>query len=274
MKNFRGKLIYGDAPAEHTEINGLKATDDAATAQASPNPEVGGELPPERGSATAWGPEPSPSAGSAPTEQTEIEALKRYGWGDDEIAGMSPKQRRQFFQEATETGPSQPTAELATRQRNPSTSVGGAPRTRLPRNVSGKLIYGGLGVIFLFTIFRVVFEQRATPPVVVGWDGISNCSFMVSFDGKRRLLLSENHFARIEDPDQASSDGSWSFDGSTGRYTVTVYDEPVTYSVVAPGDGDNCMLIKGDLATADLTRSWFYLRADADDQSDYEPPER
>ena len=44
--------------------------------------------------------------------------------------------------------------------------------------------------------------------------------------------------------------------------------------VVAPGDGDNCMLIKGDLATADLPRSWFYSRADLDDQSDYETPER
>jgi hypothetical protein len=32
--------------------------------------------------------------------------------------------------------------------------------------------------------------------------------------------------------------------------------EAVPYSVVTPGDGDNRMLIKGDLATADLSRSW------------------
>jgi hypothetical protein len=69
-------------------------------------------------------------------------------------------------------------------------------------------------------------------------------------------------------------DGSWSFDESARRYTITINDESVTYSVIAPGDGDNCMLVKGDLVTADLTRSWFYSRADLDSQNDRDPPER
>jgi hypothetical protein len=55
---------------------------------------------------------------------------------------------------------------------------------------------------------RVFNSDRKAPPVIPGWDGISSCSFMVSFDGKRRLWLSENHFARIEEPDQVSADGS------------------------------------------------------------------
>jgi hypothetical protein len=38
----------------------------------------------------------------APTEQAEIEGLKRYGWSDAEIASMTPAQRRREFQEATE----------------------------------------------------------------------------------------------------------------------------------------------------------------------------
>ncbi len=97
---------------------------------------------------------------------------------------------------------------------------------------------------------------------------------MVSFDGKRRLWLSENHLARIEQPDQSSADGSWSFDESTTKYSVTVINESVTYLVVAPGDKDNCMLIKGDLTTADLPQSWFYSRADLDDQADHETPGR
>jgi hypothetical protein len=97
---------------------------------------------------------------------------------------------------------------------------------------------------------------------------------MASFDGKRHLSLSENHSARLEEPDQADSDGSWAFDESTGKYTVTVNGEAITYSAVAPGDGDNCMLIIGDLRTADLSRSWFYSRADLDDQTDRDPPER
>jgi hypothetical protein len=302
MKNFSGKLIY-DAPTEQAEIEGLKrhgwsdveiasmtpaqrrrefqeameidnflreqAADQAATAPGPPRSEGGGEVPPEGGTSTPAGPEPAPTGGP-PTEQTEIESLRLYGWNDDEIAAMSPAAPRRRLQEAMETGQSEPTAELAPRRENPSKPVEGAPRTRLTKDLSGKLIYGGLGVIFLCTVFNV----GEAPQDIPGWDGISSCSFLVSFDGKRRLRLSENHFARIVEPDQASADGSWSFDEGTTKYTVTVHDESVPYSVVTPGDGDNCMLIKGDLAAADLSRSWFYSHADLDDQSDYEPPER
>jgi len=238
-----------------------QAADDAATVQTSPKPGAGGERPPERSSAIPTGPEPSPSAGAAPAEQTEIEALKRC---DDEIAGMSRAHLRTEFQDAAPTEQSD----------TPNPASSRAPRISPTKNLSGKVIYGGLGLILLCTSFNVVFRQREAPPAIPGWDAISSCSFMVSFDGKRRLSLSENHFARIEEPDHASADGSWSFDGTTGKYIVTMRDEPVAYSVVAPGDRDNCMLIRGDLATADLHRSWFYSRADVDDQSDNEPPER
>jgi hypothetical protein len=307
MKNFSGKLVYGDAPTEQAEIDGLKrygwsdveiasmtpaqrrrefqeameiddflpeqAADQAATAPGPPTPDGGGEMAPEAGTTPPPGPEPSPTGG-APPEQTEIDALKRYGWSDEEIADMSPKQRRREFQYAMKTGQSEPTAELAPRQGNPSKPVEAAPRTRVKKDLTAKLIYGGLGVIFLCTIFNAFFKQREAPQIIPGWENLSDCSFMVSFDGKRRLWLSENHFARIEEPDQASASGSWSFDESTSKYAITIHNDSIIYSVVVPGDGDNCMLIKGDLATADLPRSWFYSRADLDDQSDYEPPER
>ncbi len=152
---------------------------------------------------------------------------------------MTPERRLAEFQDAMGTGQSEPAAELAPWRENPSKPVEGAPRTRLTKDLSGKLICRGLGAIFLCTIFNVAFKQREAPQVIPGWDGISSCSLTVSFDGKRRLWLSENHFARIEEPDRASADGSWSFDESTTKYTVTVHDESVTYSVVAPGDGDN-----------------------------------
>jgi hypothetical protein len=308
MKDFSGKLIYGNAPTEQTEIEALKrygwsddeiagmtpgqrrrefqeamesddflseqAANQASTAPALPKPEGGGEGPPPGGTNTPPDPEPSPSGGGAPSQQTEIEALKRYGWHDDEIADMSPSVRRRLFQEAVETGTSEPPAESAPARENPAKPPERAPKTRLTKGFSGKLIYAGVGVIFLYTIFNVVFEKQEAPEAIPGWDGISSCSFMVSFDGKRRLWLSENHFARIEEPDQASADGSWSFDESSSKYTIAVHDESVTYSVVTPGDGNNCILIKGDLATADLPRSWFYSSADLDDQTDYEPPGR
>jgi hypothetical protein len=40
---------------------------------------------------------------AAPTEQAEIEGLKRYGRSDEEIASMTPAQRRHEFQEAVES---------------------------------------------------------------------------------------------------------------------------------------------------------------------------
>jgi hypothetical protein len=279
MKNFSEKLINPAAPTEQAEIEALKqygwtdeeiadmspsvrrqlfqeamgiddfpreqAVDQAVSARGSPRPEGGEPGGPE--AATGGEPEtPKRSTGGAPTEHTEIETLKRYGWSDEEIAEMSPKTQRQLFQEAMATGQSKPTAELASTRGNPSKPVEGAPRTRLMKNLSGNLIYGGLGVICLFTIFRVVFEQRETPPVIAGWEGISNCSSMVSFDGKRRLTLSENHFARIDESDRTSTEGGWSFDQNTSKYTITIRDESIIYSVVAPGGGDDCLLVKGD----------------------------
>jgi hypothetical protein len=110
--------------------------------------------------------------------------------------------------------------------------------------------------------------------MVAGWDGISSCSFMASFDGTSHLTLSENHLARIEERDHASAEGAWSFDESTGKYLIAVNGKSVSYSVVTSGDGNNCMLITGDIGTADLARSWFYSRADLDDQTDRDLPER
>jgi hypothetical protein len=33
-------------------------------------------------------------SGDAPTEQAEIEGLKRYGWSEEQIASMTPAERR------------------------------------------------------------------------------------------------------------------------------------------------------------------------------------
>ena len=60
----------------------------------------------------------------------------------------------------------------------------------------------------------------------------------------------------MDQPNSPSTDGAWSFDQSTRKYTIKLNDEALLYSAVAPGDYYNCMLIKGDPQTADLSRSW------------------
>ncbi len=308
MKNFSEKSIHAATPTAQAEIEALKrygwtddeiasmtpaqrraefqdamgiddipreqAVDQAVSARGSPGPEAGEPDGPEAATGGERATPEGPTCG-APTEQTEIEVLKRYGWDDEDIAAMSPSTRREEFQKAMASGQSESTAELAPRRGNPSKPVEGAPRIRPTKSLRGKLFYGGLSVIFFFAIFRLIFEQQEeTTQIVAGWDGISQCSFTSSFDGKKHLSLSENHFARIEGPDQASVDGSWSFDESSSKYTITVRNDPSTYSVVTPGDGANCMLIKGDPGTADLPQSWFYSRADLEDQIDTGGPER
>src|SRR6266403_2111277 len=146
MKNFSGKLIYVDAPTEQAEIEGLKRNgwtdneiagmtpaqrrrefqeameiDDFPREQSAKEPAAapgllkpeGGDQGPAEGAPGTPPEAPKSPTGRAPTEQTEIEALKRNGWHDDEIADMSPKARRRPFQDAMATGQSEPRAELA-----------------------------------------------------------------------------------------------------------------------------------------------------------------
>lgn len=84
-----------------------KDAQEAAAAPALPAPKGGGEEPPP--GATSSPPEAplSPTGGepvTPSTEQTEIDGLKRHGWTDEEIASMTPAQRRREFQEAMANG--------------------------------------------------------------------------------------------------------------------------------------------------------------------------
>jgi hypothetical protein len=92
---------------------------EAAGAPRLPGPQGGGEGPAE-GPPGGEPETPKGTTGGAPTEQTEIEALKRYGWSDEEIASMTPAQRRAEFQDAMATGESQPSTSLNPNERGSS----------------------------------------------------------------------------------------------------------------------------------------------------------
>jgi hypothetical protein len=127
--------------------------------------------------------------------------------------------------------------------------------------------------------WTVTHRTAGTAPAPVpGWDGLIPCSYAASLDGVKELMLDENHLARLYDGansnDRAereegrSIDGKWSFDEPLKQYAITLSGVTTVYSVVQPENSHTCLLIKGDLNSANLRESWFALDLEDIDDSD------
>jgi hypothetical protein len=119
-------------------------------------------------------------------------------------------------------------------------------------------------------VWTVAHRTAGTAPVPVpGWDGLFLCSDVASLDGAKELMLDENHLARLygganskniaEGEQGRSIDGEWSFNETLKRYAITLNGVTTVYSVVQPENSHMCLLIKGDLNSANLRESWFSL---------------
>jgi hypothetical protein len=80
----------------------------------------------------------------------------------EQVAHMTPAQRREEFLDAMETGQSEPKAELALAGKSVENPSKGLGELRLTKDLSGKFIYGGLGLISLCAIF--LFARYSTWP--------------------------------------------------------------------------------------------------------------
>jgi hypothetical protein len=117
------------------------------------------------------------------------------------------------------------------------------------------------GVAYL--IFRRHEELAAEQPWPAGWADLLDCAYMASLDGTKELEFSDDLRAVMYDKAKRNErgkylkvDGTWSFDETTKLYTVTLNGESAAYSIAAPAGG-NCVLVKGDLGSANLRESWF-----------------
>jgi hypothetical protein len=130
----------------------------------------------------------------------------------------------------------------------------------------------GLAAIGLAYGFLFYKKQSANAPVTPGWNDPAGCSYMASLDGEKELLLFENHFVRKYETtgDRKSIEGTWSFDEDTQQYSVILDGVTTRNSLIRPRAAHFCMLINGNLETADLTRSWFTSDVDPRD-FDYSP---
>lgn len=140
-----------------------------------------------------------------------------------------------------------------------------------------KVLCACSGVAFVYLMFE---HRPAIAPTALGWNELIYCSDSTSLDGTRRLSFSENSRATLYAA-QGSSDrrngheiisreGTWSFDESSNKYLVVLDGDTTEYQLVSPESGGMCMLVPGDLKSADLQQSWFSSPAD----DNHEPPEQ
>lgn len=130
--------------------------------------------------------------------------------------------------------------------------------------------------VFAYAIY-VHRSQQVTPPTISGWNDLIFCSHAVSFDGSRELLLSEQHIATLYEKSVAKNEksnedtrvlGTWSFNDQSKKYILSLAGTTNAYTLLSPEQVSTCMLIKGNLDSADLRESWF--SAEEDDPGDYD----
>jgi hypothetical protein len=86
-----------------------------------------------------------------------------------------------------------------------------------------------------------------------------------TFDGRAELYDNINK-------QQDAVEGEWRFDKGTNLFAVIFDGVPKSYAMVEPGQGPICMLLMGDLRSADLQESWFSPTPDEGDRLEYERP--
>lgn len=120
-----------------------------------------------------------------------------------------------------------------------------------------------VGIMIYAVFVRTSSETgRAAQPPASGWEELGLCSNTLSFDQHKGLELAGDGVATMADY-SADEDGhllrhgEWRYDAGAKKYSITLDGETNDYSLVSPDHIGTCMLIKGDIAAADLIASWF-----------------
>jgi hypothetical protein len=133
---------------------------------------------------------------------------------------------------------------------------------------------GGAAIAYAAYVHQ---SNLSASPIVPGWQELIPCSSAVSIDGRKELRLSEDHHAMLHEKsllkngkqsEEKEVTGLWSFDDQSRRYSVSTSGTTVSYTLVSPEQVGTCMLINGDLKSANLLESWFSTETD-DDPGDY-----
>jgi hypothetical protein len=131
--------------------------------------------------------------------------------------------------------------------------------------------------------FWILYPRDAEPrppvePDAPGWSELESCAETTSFDGTKRLTLLAKGGASYEEvkpegaDQEATKEGKWSLEAAPNRYRIEVGEVERTYLLVKPTGSSGCLLIAGELRSADLTASWFFFGVGRDDGSDGQGP--
>jgi hypothetical protein len=120
------------------------------------------------------------------------------------------------------------------------------------------------GVTYRMT--RVAQTLQTGLPSASGWDDLGTCAAAISFDGNKKLTLSHDQQVELwdhslrnkTDPDRDVMKGNWRYDRGSKRYLITLRAQTAAYRLIRPPG--SCVLLKGELAAANLEESWFAAR--------------
>jgi hypothetical protein len=138
-------------------------------------------------------------------------------------------------------------------------------RTTWTRAAWTVIFWGGVGLGAYYLASHTPPPREPNPPPQPGWDRLTKCSFVTSFDGNKNLSFSEDGRAELSDntdKDKEAITGEWRFDEESNLFAVTFANISNSYAMAEPGQGPICMLLKGDVRAADLTGSWFAKTGD------------
>jgi hypothetical protein len=211
------------------------------------------------------------------SEIPEAAVLRAYGYTDEQIGKMSPTQRVAEYQDAIEAGVSSDSAEFIEMKESFGKKKGWP--LWVPIAIACTIVLGIYWMFFSSPASKVV---ATTTPFVAGWEELGSCMSVASLDGMKQLSLHLSGAATLKD-DSPEKDGEarkdrsltgyWRLNEGSKRYTVTFKEESTSYLLVTSDHAPVCMLVKGDIAAADLRESWFSSTAVEDDPGDYEMPD-
>jgi hypothetical protein len=142
-----------------------------------------------------------------------------------------------------------------------------APKLRKPWLFVGSLFLEFLAVMYAFWPSNSPNDHLQKPsPWPAGYAELfmSDCLTLVSFDGTKTLTLADDQTASLEMRSRKATaetvEGRWTYDANSTRYQVHLSDGAETYSLASIEHTGHCMLIKGDLNSANLNASWFSRR--------------
>jgi hypothetical protein len=131
-------------------------------------------------------------------------------------------------------------------------------------------------ILGVYYILSTENARRAARPVVAGWEDIEECGSLTSFDGTKTIDLERDNKVTLteksadgDDKSERKSSGTWSFDEDNERYTVSLADKSLEYTLVKPEESNVCIFTPSDDVDAvNLRESWFGRIEEKKDEED------